>query len=171
MAWSRPSLVLLAALISGCGAGEDPMAKLDERYTRIMTDLAKADRDAARNIRNREARKRKVKAENARSAFLSSGAFKAALAEAAESDDPKVQAKVDGYRRHQLIASSWTNEEKKEETRLLSQLDELNGVEATWISRKRRCTKRMEGSHDGGTYGQLRWRRSRFRRLARNQHR
>ena len=134
MAWSRPSLVLLAALISGCGASEDPMAKVDERYTRIMTDLAKADRDAARNIRNREARKRKVKAENARSAFLSSGTFKAALAEAAESEDPKVQAKVDGYRRHQLIASSWTAEEKKEEARLLSQLDELNGIEATWIS-------------------------------------
>ena len=134
MAWSPPSLVLLAALISGCGGSEDTMAQVDERYTRIMTDLAKADRDAARNIRNREARKRKVKAENARSAFLSSGAFKAALAEAAESEDPKVQAKVDGYRRHQLIASSWTNEEKKEETRLLSQLDELNGVEATWIS-------------------------------------
>ena len=134
MAWSRPSLVLLTVLTFGCGAGEDPMVKVDERYTRIMTDLAKADRDAARNIRNREARKRKVEAENARSAFFSSSSFKSAMAEATESTDPRVKAKVDGYRRHQLIASSWTDEEKKEETRLLSQLDELNGVEATWVS-------------------------------------
>jgi len=134
MAWSHPSLVLLAALICGCGESEDPMAQVDERYTRVMTNLAKADRDAARNIRNREARKRKVAAENARSAFFSSGSFKAAMAEAAESTLPGVQKKVDGYRRHQLIASSWTAEEKKEEARLLSQLDELNGVEATWVS-------------------------------------
>ena len=134
MAWSRPSLVLLAALVTGCGATEDPMSKVDERYTRIMTNLAKADRDAARNIRNREARKRKVAAENARSSFFSSGLFKAAMEEAKDSDDPAVKAKVDGYRRHQLIAGSWTEEEKKEEARLLSQLDELNGVEATWVS-------------------------------------
>ena len=134
MPWSRPSLVLLAALIAGCGGDADPMVKVDQRYTRIMTDLAKADRDAARNIRNREARKRKVEAENARSAFFSSGVFKAAMAEAKESSDPKVKAKADGYRRHQLIAGSWTAEEKKEEARLLSELDELNGVEATWVS-------------------------------------
>ena len=134
MAWSPPSLVLLAALISGCGGSEDPMTKVDERYTRIMTDLAKADRDAARNIRNREARKRKVAAENARSAFFGSGLFESAMNDASESEDPKVKAKADGYRRHQLIAGSWTDDEKKEEARLLSQLDELNGVEATWVS-------------------------------------
>ena len=134
MAWSRPTLVLMFVLISGCGSDGDPMSKVDQRYTRIMTDLAKADRDAARNIRNREARKRKVVAENARTAFFRSNTFKTAMSEAKQSTDPKVLAKVDGYRRHQLIAGSWTDEEKKEETRLLSELDELNGVEATWIS-------------------------------------
>ena len=88
---------------------------MDERYTRIMTDLANADRDAARNIRNREARKRKVAAENARSAFFGSGLFESAMSDASESEDPKVKAKADGYRRHQLIAGSWTDDEKKEE--------------------------------------------------------
>ena len=43
MAWSPPSLVL-AALISGCGEAKTPW-RVDE-YTRIMTDLAKADQDA-----------------------------------------------------------------------------------------------------------------------------
>jgi hypothetical protein len=99
-----------------------------------MVNLAAADRDSTRNIRNREARKRKVNAENARTAFFKSRAVQAAFTEAAESELPGVAKKIAAYEQHRLIASSWTDEDKKEETRLLTRLDELNGVEATWTS-------------------------------------
>ncbi len=125
---------LLAVLTASCGGSADPLSAADARYTRLMTDLAQADRDAARNIRSTEARKRKVAAESARSAFFGSSLFTAAVEEAKNSTEPAISAKLEGYRRHQLIASSWTAEEKKEEARLLSQLDELNGVEVSWVS-------------------------------------
>jgi hypothetical protein len=134
MTLSRPTLGFLVVLILGCGGNEDPMSAADKRYTRIMVNLAAADRDSTRNIRNREAQKRKVAAENARTEFFTSRTFKNAFAEAEHSEFPGAQAKREAYRRHKLIASSWTKEEKKEEARLLSRLDELNGVEATWAS-------------------------------------
>ena len=49
----------LSSLICfGCGGSDDPLESVDKRYTKIMVDLAAADRDSTRNIRNREARKR-----------------------------------------------------------------------------------------------------------------
>ena len=134
MKFVRPTLVLLAALTVGCSGDEDPMAAADKRYTRVMVDLAAADRDSTRNIRNREARKRKVAAENARSQFFTTRTFQDAFAEAETSEFPGAKEKHAAYKRHKLIAGSWTKEEKKEETRLLTQLDELNGIEASWAS-------------------------------------
>jgi len=110
------------------------MVDADKRYTKVMINLAQADRDSTRNVRNREARKRKVAAENARTAFFKSRIFNEAMENSTELTEPTLIAKRDGYLRHKLIASSWTKDEKKEETRLLSRLDELNGVEATWSS-------------------------------------
>jgi hypothetical protein len=131
---SRPSFALLALLTASCGGNTDPLAEADARYTQIMVNLAAADRDSTRNIRNREARKRKVHAENARTAFFKSGTVQTAFTEAAESEVPGVSEKLAAYEQHKLIAANWTDDEKKEETRLLTQLDELNGVEATWTS-------------------------------------
>ena len=122
---------LIALLFVGCGESADPLAEADERYTQIMVDLAAADRDSTRNIRNREARKRKVAAESARASFFDSKRIQAIIRDASESDNPAVQAKLTAYERHRLIAGSWTNEERKEESQLLTRLDDLNGVEAT----------------------------------------
>lgn len=126
---------LLALLFVGCGESADPLAEADERYTQIMVDLAAADRDSTRNIRNREARKRKVAAESARAKFFDSQRIQNIIREASESDDPTVKAKLTAYERHRLIASSWSNDERKEESQLLTRLDELDGIEATWSNK------------------------------------
>ena len=134
MGWLRSTVTFLTVFTLGCGGTDDPMVDADKRYTKVMVTLAQADRDATRNVRNREARKRKVAAENARTAFFKSRIFKEAMENSKDLTEPTLIAKRDGYLRHKLIASSWTEDEKKEETRLLGRLDELNGVEATWSS-------------------------------------
>jgi hypothetical protein len=130
----RSSLALFALFGVACTDNSDPMAAADKQYTQIMVDLAAADRDSTRNIHNREARKRKVAAESARAKFFQSRVAKEAFAAAAESDVPALKDKLAAYRRHKLIAASWTSDEKKEETKLLTRLDELNGIEASWTS-------------------------------------
>ncbi|MAY79607.1 MAG: hypothetical protein CL930_02380 [Deltaproteobacteria bacterium] len=125
----------LSSLICfGCGGSDDPLESVDKRYTKIMVDLAAADRDSTRNIRNREARKRKIAAENARTAFFKARSNTEAFEEAKASEDPAIQKKLKAYERHRLVAASWTDEEKKEESKLLTRLDEANGVEASWTS-------------------------------------
>ena len=84
----HPSLALIALLTLGCSGNADPLAEADERYTAIMVNLAKADRDSTRNIRNREARKRKVDAENARTAFFKKRSIQEAFRNAADSHTP-----------------------------------------------------------------------------------
>lgn len=135
MSVSRSVLSLILLCVAGCGEPADPLAEVDKRYTKIMVNLAAADRDSTRNIRNREARKRKVAAENSRSSFFEAKSIKAMFDEAKSSTDPKVKAKLEAYERHRLIAGSWTDEERKEESQLLTRLDELNGVEATWANK------------------------------------
>jgi len=128
-------IALITLFAIGCGEPVDPLAEADERYTKIMVALAAADRDSTRNIRNREARKRKVAAEMARANFFESKSIQAIMNTAKESTDPTVMRKVTAYERHRLIASSWTEEERKQESQLLTRLDELDGVEATWASK------------------------------------
>jgi hypothetical protein len=134
MPLKRSTLYIFALLAIGCGEAADPLEKVDQQYTQIMVDLAAADRDSTRNIRNREARKRKVAAENARANFFAAKSVQAAFAKAKTSEDPDIKAKLAAYERHRLSAGSWTDKERKEESRLLTRLDELNGVEATWSS-------------------------------------
>jgi hypothetical protein len=134
MRLTHSSLALLALFGLACASDADPMAAADTQYTQIMVDLAAADRDSTRNIHNREARKRKVAAESKRAEFFQSRVAKEAFAAASESEDPALQEKLAAYRRHKLIAASWTRDEKKEETKLLTRLDELNGIEASWTN-------------------------------------
>lgn len=134
MLTTRSLLYVLASVVIGCGDAANPLEGVDAKYTQIMVDLAAADRDITRNIRNREARKRKVAAENARANFFAAKSVQAAFADAKTSDDPAVKTKLAAYERHKLTAGSWTDKERKEESRLLTQLDDLNGVEATWSS-------------------------------------
>jgi len=125
----------IALFIGACGGNDDPLAEHDKKYRQIMMDLAAADRDTTRGVRNREARKRKIAAEKARVKFFHSPKVQAAIKEAASAEGGGILAvKAAAYQRHALIASSWTEEEKAEETRLLGKLDELSSVEATWTS-------------------------------------
>ena len=84
-------------LFVGCGESADPLAEADERYTQIMVDLAAADRDNTRDIRNREAQA-KVAAERPRRCF-DSQRIQNIIREASESDDPTVKAKLTAYER------------------------------------------------------------------------
>ena len=124
----------LALAMIGC-AEDEPLIDQDKRYSQIMMDLAVADRDTTRNLRNREARKRKEAAEQARVKFFQSTKNKAAITEAAAAEAGSVAAiKAAAYQRHSLMAASWTEDEKTQETRLLARLDELSSVEVTWAS-------------------------------------
>jgi hypothetical protein len=124
----------LVLWLTGCG-DDGVLAEQDAKYLQIMVDLAMADRDTTRNVRNREARKRKEAAEKARVKFFQSRKTKAAIAEAEGAEAGSLAAiKAAAYKRHSLMASSWTPDEKTQETRLLGRLDELNSVQATWTS-------------------------------------
>ena len=127
---------LILALFVACGEPADPLASLDTRYTEIMVDIGVADRDTARNVRNKEARQRKVAAEKERVAlFRDKGVIAQIEAAAAEADTPIEKVKAEAYGRHLLMAGSWTEDEKAEETRLLGRLDEAASREASWTSR------------------------------------
>lgn len=124
---------LFAALWVGCADSDGGLSSLDERYTDLMVDQGVADRDTARNVRNKEARQRKAAAEKARVAFFRDPKVQAVIdaAHAAPEGTPE-RAKGDAYWRQMLIARSWTEAEKAEETRLLGRLEEAAAVEATW---------------------------------------
>ena len=128
-----PSLVLLT--LAGCGQPDDPMAALDQRYTDIMVDLGVADRDTARNVRNKEARRRKARAEKARVAFFHDKGVQQTIESAREqTEDPLTAIKAESYWRHLVVYRPWTEDEKAEETRLLGHLEEERSAEATWSS-------------------------------------
>lgn len=132
----RLKLVLsLAMMFTACGDTDDPLARFDKKYTQIMVDLAAADRDTARNTRNRMARQRKTKAENKRTGFFQEKAIKKAITEGLNTPEGSLShVKALAYQRHSILSSSWRPDEKADETRLLGRLDELRGVEATWTS-------------------------------------
>jgi hypothetical protein len=127
--------LLTAWLAVGCGEPTDPMADLDATYTDIMVDLAITDRDTARNVRNKQARERKAKAEKARVAFFRHADTKRTIDEARkEAKGTLTHTKGTAYHRHQLMYGSWTESEKAEETRLLGRLEEAATEQATWTS-------------------------------------
>jgi hypothetical protein len=125
----------LAALLAACDSSDDSLARYDKKYTQIMVDLAAADRDTTRNVRNRVARKRKVTAETKRVAFFQDKRVQGAIASGLSAAPGSLaRVKAEAYNRHAILSSSWRPDEKGEETRLLGRLDELRGVEATWTS-------------------------------------
>ncbi|MCB9761250.1 MAG: hypothetical protein H6739_15520 [Alphaproteobacteria bacterium] len=125
---------LLLTSLLGCNGTQDgdPLATLDDRYSEISRDLAIADRDTARNVRNTEARARKVRHEQERVAFFSDPKVIATIEAARESADPAVAAKADAYWRHAVYIRSWTEQEKARETELLAAIEEQRTREALW---------------------------------------
>lgn len=125
---------LLLALLTACTPDVDPVASLDARYAEIRRDLGVADVDTTRNVRNREARARKVKAEQARVAFFADPDVRMSIDEARKSADPKTRWAGDHYWREAILHRSWTEEEKARETELLARIEEQRTRPASWTS-------------------------------------
>ncbi len=126
---------LLVLLLCSCTKPAEPLVGLNARYTTLMRDLAVADRDTARNVRNKEARSRKVAAEKARIAFFKDPQVLADVEAARQAEKgTALRALGEAWWREALSARSWTAEEKAEETRLLGKLEEARSEQATWTS-------------------------------------
>ncbi|MEL6348023.1 MAG: hypothetical protein AAFV53_33255 [Myxococcota bacterium] len=126
--------LLTTLLFAGCSASSDPLQPYDKRYTEIMVRLGAAERDTARNVRNKEARQRRTDAESARIAFLRDEGLSRAIEQARAEDDAFTQLKADAYARERQIHTVWTEEEKKRENHLLAKLEEIGSQEASWSS-------------------------------------
>lgn len=125
----------LWVVFAGCNGTDsaDPLARFDREYTEIRVRLGAAERDVARNVRNKEARSRLVSAEKARVAFFRDDRFQQALTEARGlPQDTFARAKADAYHLEALRYGSWTEEEKAEEARLLGKLEERASESASW---------------------------------------
>jgi len=125
----------LLPLLAACDSSGDPLADLDRRYTAIAVELASADRDTARNVHNQEARKRKSVADEALVGFFRDvhveDAIKAARAGPADAID---RVKGDAYWRKMITARPWSSDEKEQENKLVSKLEEADAAEASWRS-------------------------------------
>ncbi len=126
-----PILLLLVA----CDAVTDPLAEFDSEYTEIMVSLGAAERDNARNVRNKEARQRRAAAEKARVTFFRKKKLQQAISESrASALGTPERIKGEAYWLESLQYSSWTGDEKTEETRLLGRLEEESSGEVSWSS-------------------------------------
>ncbi len=119
----------------GCGPTGSPVDKLDARYTQVMFDVGAADRDTTRNVHNKEARRRKSKAEGARIAFFRDPEVQQSIAAAVAAPPESLDhVKGESYLRAQRVVAAWTEEEKSEEIRLVGVLDEAASAAASWTS-------------------------------------
>jgi hypothetical protein len=123
--------VILLSVLLACSQ-RNPLDALDKRYTDIMVDFGVAERDTARNIHNKEARRRRVKAESARVAFFQDPAVISAIDAARKSKDPATRATGEAYHRDLLGSLGWTADDKSQEERLIRELEEARGQEAIW---------------------------------------
>lgn len=125
----------LLAFLAGCSTQDpsDPLSRFDKEYTEIRVRVGAAERDVARNVRNKEARSRLVSAEQDRVGFFRDARFVEALAEArGMAPGSLARAKADAYHLEALRYGSWTEEEKAEESRLLGLLEETASESASW---------------------------------------
>jgi hypothetical protein len=124
------TLLLLAAC--ACQQGS-PLDDVDAEYAEVLARLNAADRDVARNIHNRDARRRKKIAEKERVAFFRDPGVIAAIEQARQAPEGSLErTKGDAYHRHAVFVRSWKDDEKERETELLARLDALAGAEASW---------------------------------------
>lgn len=130
-----PASALLAFTLFACEAEPTlTTAELDGRYVELARTLAIAERDTARDIRDAEARERKVQAEQARDAFFQDPAVIAAIESLRQSPDPELARKGALYWRHAVFVRSWTTEERERESALLARIEESRNREASWSS-------------------------------------
>ncbi len=124
--------ILALVSLTACEEAE-PLATIDADYAEVLARLNAADRDVARNIHNRDARRRKKHAETARVAFFRDDGVIQALEAARQAPEGSLErVKGDAYHRHAVYVRSWKDQEKERETELLAKLDALAGAEASW---------------------------------------
>ncbi|MCB9741807.1 MAG: hypothetical protein H6740_04280 [Alphaproteobacteria bacterium] len=126
--------MLSALLLLACQGNQTagPLADIDARYADIVRDLAVAERDTARNVRNKEARRRMVAAEQTQVAFFSDPKVRATIDEVRQSADPVSAWKAEQYWRQALLTRSWTEGEKAREAELLASIEEQRTQDARW---------------------------------------
>ena len=125
--------IVLSRLLACDGGGpSDPLSRYDRRYTEIQVQIGAAERDVARNVRNKEARERLLRAEQARVDFFQEAALSQAIDTARAATDAAVRAKGEAWHRDRLHHGAWTREEKEEEARLLAALESASSQEASW---------------------------------------
>jgi hypothetical protein len=129
-------LFSLLALLTACETVEgDALAPIDARYAEIVLSLAAAERDATRNVHNKDAIRRVSEASARKVAFFKEPGVVEALAKAkAAPEGSELRVRGESYAQESLISAAWTEEEKAEETRLLGVLDELASAEAEWFA-------------------------------------
>jgi hypothetical protein len=137
---------ILLLLAVGCEEPA-PLAAVDAEYTEVLARLEAADRDVARNIHNRDARRRKKIAELERVAFFRDPDVIAAIELAREAPEGSIErTKGEAYHRHAVFVRSWKDDEKERETELLARLDTLAGAEASWSPRDGNMEIGLSGS-------------------------
>lgn len=125
----------LPLLLVGCASNDGSLSDHADEYVDVRREVAAADRDTTRNVRNKEARARKVKAERARVAFFQKPALRTAIqAGLAAAEGSEERALALALERKALLARSWTQEDKDEEIALLARLEERRGTTASWVS-------------------------------------
>jgi hypothetical protein len=142
-------MLLLLACASAPQPDADGLAKLDARYLELAADLGVADRDTSRNTSNKEARARKVAAEQARVAFFKDADNIAAIEGARTDPDPLVAAKAEAYWREATFLRSWTDTEKEREQDLLASLEEARRQPWTWTNEAGDVEIDLAGRWDG----------------------
>ena len=126
------STLFLAQL--GCST-PDTHSQIDERYSEIRYALGMAERDTTRNIKDGEARNRKLRWSNEEVTFFNDPEVVSSIETMRASSDPTIAKKGEAYWRHAILERSWTPAEKEREEELLARIQSKRQEETLWMSR------------------------------------
>lgn len=129
-------MILLTSIFltqMGCSSGPSS-TDLDAAYSRIQYGLGIAERDTTRNIKDREARGRKILREQEEISFFKNEENMALIQKMRTSNTEMTAKKGEGYWREAIFERSWTQSEKEREEELLARIQAQRQEEVTWSS-------------------------------------
>jgi len=128
-------ILLTSIFLTQMGCSSGPSSNdLDASYSRIRYGLGIAERDTTRNIKDREARSRKIMREHEEIDFFIDDDNMALIQEMRTSSDTLTAKKGDAYWRQAIFERSWTRSEKEKEEELLARIQAQRQEEVTWAS-------------------------------------
>jgi hypothetical protein len=128
-------ILLTSIFLAQMGCSSGPSSNdLDASYSLIRYGLGIAERDTTRNIKDREARSRKILREQAEIGFFKNEENMALIQEMRASSDALTAKKGDAYWRQAIFERSWTQSEKEQEEELLARIQAQRQEEVTWSS-------------------------------------